>query len=71
MGVNTEIVDGNGMRRWLRAKSHVDGPAWKDEVSTMVDEMFKRLFRDFNQRKANNFGRGQGGGGNGGGFKKQ
>ena len=72
MGVNTEIVDGNGVPLAPSEISRRRALAWKDEVSTMVDEMFKRLFRDFNQRKANNFGRGQGGGGNGGGgFKKQ
>ena len=75
MGPNTEVYDSNNVPLAPSDVSRRRALAWKEEVATMVDEMFKRNFRDFNQRQNDNQAGGQGGGnrnfGGQGGFKKQ
>lgn len=72
LGPNTEVYDVNNVPVPISEVSRRRALAWKDEISTMVDKMFARNFKDFNQRQAEGNGGGnrQYGGNGGGGFKK-
>ena len=75
LGPNTEVFDSNNVPLAPSEVSRRRALAWKDEIAPMVDKMFEKLFRDFNQRQADGQGNGGGnrqfGGNGGGGFKKQ
>ena len=72
MGPNTEVFDSNNVPLAQSDISRRRALAWKDEVAPIVDKMFAKSFKDFNQRQAEGQGGGQRNfGGQGGGFKKQ